>query len=46
MRYFKKMIVQYIDIEEGEWKYISSKFEKRVVHKDNIIHNGGDIFSR
>jgi len=46
MRYFRKMVEQFIGVEDDEWNYISSKFEKIVVRKGDIIHNGGDIFSQ
>jgi len=45
MRYLKKMIEQYISIQDDEWNFVVSKFEKRVMKKGDIVHNAGDIFS-
>ncbi len=45
MKYLKKMIVQYVDITTSEWDTFSSKCQKRIVKKGDIVHCAGDIFS-
>ena len=45
MRYLKKLITQHINIEEKEWKKLTSMFKKVVVKKGDVISNAGDIFS-
>ncbi len=45
MKYLKKMIEQYVNLEEDEWVYICSKFKKRAVKKGVIVHHSGAIFS-
>ena len=45
MKYLKKLITQYIDIEEQEWQELTSKFQKVTAKKGDVISNAGDIFS-
>jgi len=45
MKYLKKLITQHINIEEQEWKELTSMFKKTVVKKGDVISNAGDIFS-
>jgi len=45
MRYLKKMIEHYICVQDDEWNFIESKFEKIEIKKGDIVHHAGDIFS-
>jgi CRP-like cAMP-binding protein len=45
MKYLKKLITQHINIEKQEWQELTSKFEKIVIKKGDIISNAGNIFS-
>jgi len=44
MKYLRKMIEKFISVRDDEWKFIESKFEKRVMKKGDIVHNAGEIF--
>lgn len=45
MKYLRKMIEQYINIEDDEWSYVCSKLKSRTVKKGAIVHHVGDVFS-
>ncbi len=45
MRYLRKLIEQFIIIDNEEWSYICSKFLKTAVKKGEIIHHAGEVFS-
>lgn len=44
MKYLKKLIKNYIDIEDEEWNSICSKFEKVNFKKGEIVSFAGDVF--
>ncbi len=45
MKYFKKMIEQFITVDHEEWDYIRSKLKKIEVKKGETIHTAGEVFS-
>jgi CRP-like cAMP-binding protein len=44
MRYLKKLIECYIEIENHEWNEILLKFQKKSITKGTVVSNAGDIF--
>lgn len=45
MKYFRKMIEQFINVNDDEWAYICGKLKKVEVKKGTVIHYAGDVFS-
>ncbi|MCF6324596.1 MAG: Crp/Fnr family transcriptional regulator [Gammaproteobacteria bacterium] len=45
MKYFRKMIEQFITISDSEWTDACARFEKVTVSKGTVIHQSGEIFS-
>lgn len=45
MKYFRKMIEQFITVEDAEWSNISGAVKKVTVEKGAVIHRSGDVFS-
>ncbi|MCF6442919.1 Crp/Fnr family transcriptional regulator [Pseudoalteromonas luteoviolacea] len=45
MRYFRKMIEQYVPLEGDDWTNACAIFDVKDVKKGTIVHYAGDIFS-
>jgi CRP-like cAMP-binding protein len=45
MKYLRKMIEQFIIVEDKEWHSVCSTFKKITVKKGEIVHHAGDVFS-
>lgn len=45
MKYFRKLIAQFVTINNDEWDEFCSKFTQVEIKKGTIIHHAGDIFN-
>lgn len=45
MKYFRKMIEQFIKVDDDEWAYIGGKLKQIEVKKGEVIHYAGEVFS-
>lgn len=44
MRYFKKLIEQFVSVSDSEWNQVTELFSLKHVKKGEIIHREGDVF--
>ncbi|TMN71927.1 Crp/Fnr family transcriptional regulator, partial [Pseudoalteromonas maricaloris] len=45
MKYFRKMIEQYIPVNDDEWSSACSILERIYIKKGTTVHCAGDVFS-
>jgi len=45
MKYFRKLVEQYISVDDKEWSLACDGFNKVSVKKGTIVHQAGDVFS-
>lgn len=45
MKYFRKLVEQYISVDDKEWSLACDRFNKVSVKKGTIVHQAGDVFS-
>ncbi len=45
MKYFRKLVEQYISVDDKEWSLACDGFNKVSVKKGEIVHLAGDVFS-
>ena len=45
MKYFRKLVEQYISVDDKEWSLACDGFNKISVKKGTIVHQAGDVFS-
>jgi len=45
MKYFRKLVEQYISVDDKEWSLACDLFKKVSVKKGAIVHQAGDVFS-
>ena len=45
MKYFRKLVEQYIIVNDKEWDAICAKVKKRKVLKNTLIHRSGEVFA-
>jgi len=45
MKYFRKLVEQYISVDDKEWSLACDGFNKVSVKKGTIVHRAGDVFS-
>ena len=45
MKYFRKLVEQYISVDDKEWSLACEGFNKVSVKKGAIVHLAGDVFS-
>ena len=45
MKYFRKLVEQYISVNDEEWSLACDGFNKVSVKKGTIVHQAGDVFS-
>ena len=45
MKYFRKLVEQYISVDDREWSLVCDRFNKVSVKKGTIVHQAGDVFS-
>jgi len=45
MKYFRKLVEQYISVDDKEWSLACDGFNKVSVKKGAIVHLAGDVFS-
>ena len=45
MKYFRKLVEQYISVDDKEWSLACDGFNKVSVKKGAIVHQAGDVFS-
>ena len=45
MKYFRKLVEQYISVDDKEWSLACDGFDKVSVKKGTIVHQAGDVFS-
>lgn len=44
MKYFRKLVEQYISVDDKEWSLACDGFNKVSVKKGTIVHQAGDVF--
>ncbi len=44
MKYFRKLVEQYISVDDKEWSLACDRFNKVSVKKGTIVHQAGDVF--
>ena len=45
MKYFRKLVEQYISVNDKEWSLACDRFNKVSVKKGTIVHLAGNVFS-
>ena len=45
MKYFRKLVEQYISVDDKEWSLACDRFNKVSVKKGTTVHQAGDVFS-